>query len=369
MSPLTDHCHKSLLPVAGRPSLQYILDEVLQAGVQDIVVVVGHRQADIETFVRSRYGSAVRCVVNERYNDDVNILSVQTGVAALRQPERGYMIIETDVVMEPRGWRTVLSIDDPGQSFWVTRGRYSRALTGGALDVDGQGAVRQIVYQPRYDLACEGWRKLLGIVYVGSAFVAPDMLLRQQAIDRSIAQYYMMPWVENLAKLPCRARDVDDAYAVSFNDEATYGCANEEYARILAQEAGRSTMDIEMVDVATLRHIEGFSKKRVQWLKDKIVREGVWIKPVALDAEHGLVLDGQHRMEVAKALGLRRIPAVRYDYSAIRVWSLRPGKHDFTWETVVCRALAGDIYPYKTVKHEFPGPLPACQFSIGELMA
>lgn len=128
-------------------------------------------------------------------------------------------------------------------------------------------------------------------------------------------------------------------------------------------------MHIEMVDVASLRHIEGFSKKRVQWLKDKIVREGVWSKPVALDADHGLVLDGQHRMEVAKALGLRRIPAIRYDYSAVKVWSLRPGKHDFTWETVVQRALAGDIYPYKTVKHEFPLPLPACQFSIGELMA
>ncbi|UJW80187.1 hypothetical protein [Hydrogenophaga sp. SL48] len=128
-------------------------------------------------------------------------------------------------------------------------------------------------------------------------------------------------------------------------------------------------MGIEMVDVTFLKHIEGFSKKRVQWLKDKIVREGVWNKPVALDVSHGLVLDGQHRMEVAKALGLKRIPAIKYDYSAVKVWSLRPGKHEFTWETVVARALAGDIYPYKTVKHEFPVPLPACHFSIDELMA
>ena len=55
-------------------------------------------------------------------------------------------------------------------------------------------------------------------------------------------------------------------------------------------------MGIEMVDVTFLKHIEGFSKKRVQWLKDKIVREGVWNKPVALDVSHGLVLDGQHRI-------------------------------------------------------------------------
>jgi MobA-like NTP transferase domain len=367
MSPLTDRCHKSLLPIGGKPALQLILDEVLTAGAKDVVIVVGHRRADIEAFVQGRYGDAVRCVANDRYEEDVNILSVQIGVNALRQPDDGYLIVETDLVMEPRGWRTVLCIEDLGTSFWVTRGRYSQALTGGALYADEQGGVVQLVYRPRYDPACEGWSKLLGILYVGSDAVGQDILLRQRAIGRSIAQYYMMPWVEHPTDLPCRARDLQDVYAVSYNDEAAYRRADEEYARILSHE-GRA-MGIEMVDVASLKHIEGFSKKRVQWLKDKIVREGVWNKPVALDVSHGLVLDGQHRMEVAKALGLKRIPAIKYDYSAVKVWSLRPGKHEFTWETVVERALAGDIYPYKTVKHEFPVPLPACHFNIEELMA
>jgi len=124
---------------------------------------------------------------------------------------------------------------------------------------------------------------------------------------------------------------------------------------------------IEMVEVDRLKHIEGFSKKRVQWLKDKIVSEGIWNKPVALDNEHGLVLDGQHRMEVARALGLKRIPAVKYSYPAVRIWSLRPGKYEFTWETVVLNALQGNIYPYKTVKHEFPLPLPSCSYALDEL--
>lgn len=126
-------------------------------------------------------------------------------------------------------------------------------------------------------------------------------------------------------------------------------------------------MQIEMVEVDTLKHIEGFSKKRVQWLKDKILKEGVWNKPLALEREHCLVLDGQHRMEVAKALGLKRVPAVKYEYAAVKIWSLRPGKYEFTWEMVVQRALVGDIYPYKTVKHEFPAPLPPCYFALDEL--
>jgi hypothetical protein len=126
-------------------------------------------------------------------------------------------------------------------------------------------------------------------------------------------------------------------------------------------------MLIEMAEVDFLKHIEGYSKKRVQWLKDKIVAEGVWNKPVALDSEHGLVLDGQHRMEVARQLGLKHIPAVKYEYASVKVWSLRP-QYEFTWETVVARALANDIYPYKTVKHEFPIPLPSCQYKLEELL-
>lgn len=126
-------------------------------------------------------------------------------------------------------------------------------------------------------------------------------------------------------------------------------------------------MNIIRVPVGNLRHIEGFSRKRVEWLTNKILSEGIWSKPVALDSEHNLVLDGQHRMEAAKRIGLKWVPAVRYVYAEVEVWSLRPN-HSFDWQTVVRRALADDPYPYKTVKHGFPeGGLPACRLPLEEL--
>ncbi len=125
-------------------------------------------------------------------------------------------------------------------------------------------------------------------------------------------------------------------------------------------------MTIELVPVLKLRHIEGFSERRVEKLKTKIVNEGVWIKPIALDNNENLVLDGQHRMEVARSLGLSVVPAVKYEYAEVEVWSLRP-KYSFDWQKVVEKAVAGDIYPYKTVKHRFPTPLPSCEYSLDEL--
>jgi L-serine kinase (ADP) len=110
---------------------------------------------------------------------------------------------------------------------------------------------------------------------------------------------------------------------------------------------------ITFVDPRQLRHIEGFSRRRATWLEKKIVSEGVWTKPLRIERTHFLVLDGQHRMEVGLALGLKVVPCEMFDYDEVEVWSLRP-THEVSRELVIARSLSGDIYPYKTAKHRFP---------------
>ena len=124
---------------------------------------------------------------------------------------------------------------------------------------------------------------------------------------------------------------------------------------------------VQLVAVTGLRHIEGFSQRRVDWLKSKILSEGIWNKPLALCDRHGLVMDGQHRMEVARALNLRHVPAISFSYPEVTIWSLRPDKYAFDWRMVTQRALSGDIYPYKTVKHAFPTPIPSCRYTLDQL--
>lgn len=136
-----------------------------------------------------------------------------------------------------------------------------------------------------------------------------------------------------------------------------------------AVHPGRAPWVLHRVPVERLRHIEGHSRKRVDWLVEKILAEGLWTKPVALDDTHDLVLDGQHRMESAKRLGLKWVPAVRYVYAELDVWSLRP-KHSVDWRQVTERALADKPYPYKTVKHRFPdGGLPEIAVPLADLRA
>ena len=219
---LAGETHKSLLPVGGRSSLERALDEAVARTAGQVVVVTGDRRESIERFVRDRYGSRVDAVHNERFAEDMNILSTELGVSALRRPEDGYLVVETDVVVGPGGWDAVYAPEASGASYWVTRGRYGRALTGGALDADAAGNVTGLVYAPVWSERYEGWQKLLGILFVGPGQAARDRAIRREALARTTAQYYMTPWVENLAELPCRARPLGEAFAGSFNDPESY---------------------------------------------------------------------------------------------------------------------------------------------------
>ena len=150
LAEFTERTHKSLLPIAGRPALQYLLDDAMQCNPRDVVIVTGHRCDEVDGFVRARYPGRIRSIFNERYESDTNILSTHLGVEALANPEAGYLIVETDVVMESAGWRRVFDGESARKSEWVTRGSYSSGLTGGALKADPEGKVEAIVYAPQY---------------------------------------------------------------------------------------------------------------------------------------------------------------------------------------------------------------------------
>src|ERR1700740_1193420 len=54
MRPLTDHMPKPLVPVAGRPLLDHVLDKLADAGVAEAVVNVHYLPDQIITHVASR---------------------------------------------------------------------------------------------------------------------------------------------------------------------------------------------------------------------------------------------------------------------------------------------------------------------------
>lgn len=121
------------------------------------------------------------------------------------------------------------------------------------------------------------------------------------------------------------------------------------------------------VNVDQLKHIEDFGRKRVDWLKNKILSEGVWTVPLKIEKKNFLVMDGQHRMEVAKLLNLTYVPCILYSYDEVKVWSLRDN-YEVNADLITQRVFEDNIYPYKTAKHAFPdsGDLK-CEIPLSQL--
>ena len=125
---------------------------------------------------------------------------------------------------------------------------------------------------------------------------------------------------------------------------------------------------VELILVAKLKHIEGYSKKRALYLANKIQKEKVWNKPLCVDKNNFLIMDGQHRMEAAKLLGLKYVPCWLLNYADVEIWSLR-SQYEFDTHIVVSRALLDQPYPYKTVKHKFPKNIPRINIPLQELQS
>jgi choline kinase len=210
---------KSLLEIRQRPALGHILEALVlpQPKEVDVVVVTGHQASIVEAFVSETSGGVARTVRNERYAEDTNILSTSLGVEALRRPEKGYMVIETDIYLEPAGWSYVVEQTKVAKSFWVTRGLYSRELVGGAVKVAEDRRVDKMVYAPVFQQDYVNWEKLLGVVFVAKTEVEMDRSLRQGVIREGISYYYMEPWLRRLSDLPCSALDVTGFNGGSFN--------------------------------------------------------------------------------------------------------------------------------------------------------
>ena len=222
MHPLTLDAPKCMLEVGDRKVIDHLLDAILARSDGEIVAVTGFGADAVRDHLASRYGDRVGTAHNPRYEEDVNILSVETGVAALRHPERGYIVVETDLLLDASAWDRVFAQAAGPDAFWLCRGRYAENLTGGIVHAGTDGWIDAVEYRPAYDAAYAGWPKMVGILGVGPGQVAADRETRRQAMAVSIAQYYLVPWRDHLPQLPCRVLQIDDCFAHSFNTVADY---------------------------------------------------------------------------------------------------------------------------------------------------
>ncbi len=102
MQPLTDHLHKSLLPVGSTTILGRIVDSLHALGVRDILVVTGYLAEDVRRFLADRYPEQPFSFVhNERFRETNNIVSLAMALDQTRFDD-DVILIESDVLFDRR---------------------------------------------------------------------------------------------------------------------------------------------------------------------------------------------------------------------------------------------------------------------------
>ena len=98
MRPLTDHCPKPLLPVAGKPLIVYHLERLAQAGIDQVVVNVSHLAEQIE----AQIGDGSRWGVSIHYSHEPEPLETAGGLLQAlpllaEADDRPFLVVNGDV--------------------------------------------------------------------------------------------------------------------------------------------------------------------------------------------------------------------------------------------------------------------------------
>ncbi len=143
LRPLTANRPKPMLPAGTRPILENVLNAVIEAGVDEIHLVVGYRASR----VRSHFGSTYRGVPLEYHTQDNQLGSGHALLQARDGPDGSFLLVNGDQVIDHCIVEAVTAThDDNAATLAVVEGEDAPAY--GAVTLDGS-QITELVEQPQ----------------------------------------------------------------------------------------------------------------------------------------------------------------------------------------------------------------------------
>jgi uncharacterized protein (DUF1015 family) len=111
-------------------------------------------------------------------------------------------------------------------------------------------------------------------------------------------------------------------------------------------------LKFKILNINILREHERVDFNRLEELLKEIMSDGMLKKPILVDKNTLTILDGHHRLNVLKKLGLRKIPVVLVDYNDPHIVVRKWGTNRILDKREVLKvARCGKLFPPKTTQH------------------
>ena len=149
LRPLTYNRPKPMLPVAHRPIIEYVLDSLIDGGIERIAIVVGYRGARVKSHFGPTYRDIPIEFINQRKQlGSAHALLQARGSGIPRESDR-FLVVNGDQLYDPS---LVESVVDRSTESTLALGivRSDRAAEYGAVRLDGD-RVTEFVERPETD--------------------------------------------------------------------------------------------------------------------------------------------------------------------------------------------------------------------------
>jgi UDP-N-acetylglucosamine diphosphorylase/glucosamine-1-phosphate N-acetyltransferase len=145
LRPLTTNRSKSMLMIAGRPVLQYIIDSLIENDIRDIVIVVGHGREDlIDHFqMGGDLGVRIRYMIQHKQEGvEHAILTAKEEI----EGEEEFLLVYGDVLVEPQMvTRTINNHETMGSKVSMLVTLVSNPEQFGTVKIGANGIVEKLV--------------------------------------------------------------------------------------------------------------------------------------------------------------------------------------------------------------------------------
>jgi NDP-sugar pyrophosphorylase family protein len=147
LRPWTDEIPKPILELAGRPILDYIFDGFVDAGVDDLCLVIGY----LGRKIIDHYGGDYRGM-KIRYYEQKELLGTGHALLLAEEELKGvdFMLAFGDVLVDPENYRALVGFHDRGGfEASISINHIDDPYTGAAVYMDGDRVVRLIEKPPK----------------------------------------------------------------------------------------------------------------------------------------------------------------------------------------------------------------------------
>ncbi len=148
--PLSEHLPKPLLPILGKPLLQWQIEAMHDLGIRDVVIVIGH----LGHHVVREFGDGRRLGVNLTYVEQEEMLGIAHAVAQLvPHVDRPFLLFLGDIFFETEDLSSMLELfarPDVHGVLAVKREPNVDAIRRNfTVELDAAGFVRRVIEKPR----------------------------------------------------------------------------------------------------------------------------------------------------------------------------------------------------------------------------